>query len=258
MEQSTHKPWHEQDAFWQTFEATIFDEERKKLAPAEIEAIVDLLALEPGQHVCDLCCGVGRHTLELSRRRYRVTAMDRTERYLDVAHRHAAAAGLDVEFVRDDMRHFCRRDTFDVVLNLFTSFGYFDAQVDDRRTVENAYRSLKPGGVLLMELMGKEIIARIFQPRDWHQTDEGLVLYERTIVDDWSQIENRWILIRDGRRHEWRFRHRVYSATELRGLLADCGFSQVKVYGDLNGAPYDEKAERLVIVGYKWKAQRTR
>jgi SAM-dependent methyltransferase len=212
---------------------------------------VKLLALESGQHVCDLCCGIGRHSLELAHRGFRVTAVDRTEQYLDEARRQAETAGLEIEFVQDDMRHFCRREAFDAVLNMFTSFGYFDAQADDRRTVENAYRSLKPGGTLLVEVIGKEIVARIFQPRDWQDTSDGIVLYERKVVDDWSRIENRWILVRDGRQHEWGFQHRIYAATELSGLLTDCGFTRVEAYGDLNGAAYDEKAERLVVVGYK-------
>lgn len=251
MDEQTHGPWHEQDAFWQTFESVIFDKERLDLAPSEVEDIVRLLALEPGHKVCDLCCGVGRHSAELARRGFAVTAVDRTRRYLESARGRARDGGPGIEFVREDMRDFCRPDSFDAVLNLFTSFGYFGARADDRRVVENAHRSLRPGGRFLIDVIGKEIIARIFQPRNWHPTADGFVLYERKVADNWSQIENRWILIEDGRQREWNFSHRVYSATELCTLLKDSGFRKVQACGDLDGAPYDEKAERLVVVGYK-------
>jgi SAM-dependent methyltransferase len=251
MDEQTRGPWYEQDGFWQTFEPAIFDEQRLSLAAEEVEQIIALLALEPGRHVCDLWCGVGRHTLELARRGLVVTAVDRTRRYLESARSGARQAGLEIEFVQEDMRDFSRSEAFDAVVNVFTSFGYFDAQADDRRVVENAYRSLRPGGRLLLDMVGKEIIARIFQSRDWHETSAGTVLYDRKVAQDWSRIENRWILIKDGHMHEWRFSHQVYSAAELHTLLGGCGFRNMQAFGGLQGTPYDEKAERLVVVGYK-------
>ena len=251
MTEQTRKAWYEQDGFWQTFEATIFDAERRALAPTEVERVIELLALEPGQRICDLCCGVGRHSLEMARRGFQVTAVDRTERYIEEARRVGKAEGLAIEFVREDMRDFCRPDTFDAMLNLFTSFGYFDAQRDDRRTLENAYRSLRKGGRLILDLMSKEIMARLFGPRDWRRVDGGILLEDRKIVDDWGRIENTWTLIKDGEQKQGFFSHRLYSATELRRLLEACGFRDVAAYGSLAGVPYDEKAERLVIVGRK-------
>lgn len=251
MTEQTRKPWHEQDGFWQTFGPVIFDEQRKGLAAGEVEHIVALLGLEQPQRVCDLCCGVGRHSIELARRGFILTAVDRTEHYLAAARAQAEQAGVEIELVHEDMRTFCRPEAFDVVLNLFTSFGYFDARWDDRRAVENAHRSLQPGGQLLIDMIGKEIAARIFRQRDWRPVDGGFLLEERRIVDDWSRIENRWILLQNGRQHDGWFSHRLYSAEELRCLLLDCGFATVRVHGALDGRPYDEKAERLVVVARK-------
>lgn len=251
MTKQTKKPWHEQDGFWDAFGPVIFDRQRQALAPGEIERLITLLDLRPDQAICDLCCGVGRHSLELARRGFTVTAVDRTQRYLEQAKSVAKTEGLEIEFIQADMRDFCRPEAFNVVLNLFTSFGYFDAQRDDRQAIENAHRSLKTGGRLVLDLMGKEIIARVFTPRDWHPVDGGMMLEQRTIADGWTRIENRWILIKDGRPHEWTFSHRLYSAAELRGLLEDCRFSQTDVYGTLDGSPYDEKAERMLIIARK-------
>jgi len=251
MKEQTVRPWHERDGFWQTFEPVIFDAERRGLAPKEVEQLIDLLHLEPGQRICDLCCGIGRHSLELAGRGFDVTAVDRTERYLQAARRQAEAANLNIEFVHQDMRNFCREQSFDAVLNLFTSFGYFDARWDDRHVLDNIHRCLRPGGRLLVDVIGKEIVARIFRARDWHRLDDRIVLYERRVVDDWSRMENRWILIENGRQHEWSFSHRLYSATELRELFDHSGFGDVAVYGTLTGKPYDEKADRLVVVGRK-------
>jgi len=245
------KPWHEQDEFWEAFEPALFAQTRSSAAPIEVDSSVSLLQLQPGMRILDLCCGPGRHSLELARRGFRVTAVDRTRRYLDKAAAQAAKEGLQIEFIQEDMRTFCRPNTFDAVLNLFSSFGYFEDPQEDRQVATNISRSLKPGGALIMEMMGKEVLARIFQERSWHEEDGVLILEERRIRSGWDWIDTRWILFQDGRRIEKTLSLRLYSAAELTSLLATCGFARSEVYGDLAGSLYDHTAKRLVVVGDK-------
>jgi hypothetical protein len=101
--------------------------------------------------------------------------------------------------------------------------------------------------------MGKEVIARIFRERDWHEVNGTIVLEERKVCRNWSWMENRWIMIKDGKMEEYKISHRLYSAAELTALLNDCGFNAIDVYGDLTGAPYDHTAKRLVLVAHKGK-----
>jgi len=161
------------------------------------------------------------------------------------------AEGLKVEFVQSDMRTFCRPDAFDAVVNLFTSFGYFEDPEDDRQVAMNMYRSLKPGGAFLIDMMGKEVLARIFRERDWYEEDGVLVLQERKVSKSWSWMENRWIIFKDDNRTELNLSHRIYSAVELTSLLAECGFTHVDAYGNLEGSAYDHLARRLVVVARK-------
>jgi SAM-dependent methyltransferase len=247
------KPWHEDDEFWGTFTRTLFSEQRWENAPKEVEGIIALLGIEPGAHVLDLCCGVGRHSLEMARLGYRVTGVDRTREYLDLARQKAADEGLEVEFLEGDMRTFRRPGAFDAIVNLFTSFSFFEDPNEDKKVVVNVQQSLRPGGMFLIDLMGKENIARIFLQHDWHEEEDGtLMLQERKVSEDWSWMENRWIQIkRSGKRKEYIFSHRLYSATELKNLLKECGFNDVRAHGDFKGAPYDQNAKRLVVLGRK-------
>ena len=245
------KRWHEQDEFWNTFAPTLFTEEHWSRAPEEVEHVISLLGIKAGARVLDLCCGTGRHSLELVRRGFRVTGVDRTQRYLDSASEQADEEGLEIEFVLDDMRTFCRADVFDAVINVYTAFGYFEDQEDDRQVVMNVFRSLRSGGVFLLDMMSKEVLARKFRERDWREEDGVLILQEREIARNWSWIENRWILLKGSERTEFRLSHRLYSATELASLLTTCGFGQVEAYGDLEGGAYDHTASRLVVVGRK-------
>jgi len=251
MKKTKEKPWHEQDAFWQTFAPVIFTNKRMSAASEEVEQLISLLDLQPGANICDFCCGTGRHSLELARRQFQATGVDRTAFYLQKARNKANAEGLNIEFIQEDVRNFCRPNSFDAVINLFTSFGYFEDPVDDKRVLQNIYKSLKNSGKLLIELMGKEVLARIFRERDWRDEDGIIILEERKVAANWDLIENRWVILKDGKKHEYRFSHRLYSAVELCSLLSKCGFEQTDVYGDLSGSSYDHTAKRLVVVANK-------
>jgi SAM-dependent methyltransferase len=244
-------PWHEQDFFWETAAPVMFTERRWANTPVEVDKLFSLLEIKQGAHILDLGCGVGRHSLELARRGFMVTGVDRTKRYLEQASEKAAQEGLDIEFVHEDMRTFCRPDTFDATLSMFTSFSYFEDPEEDRKVVMNVYQSLKQGGVFLLETHGKESLAPIFQESNWHEQNGILVLQEHKVTNNWSWMENRWIIIKDDKRTEFKVTHRLYAATEMVSLLTGCGFKHVDVFGDLAGSPYDHTARRLVVVAHK-------
>jgi SAM-dependent methyltransferase len=179
--------------------------------------------------------------------------VDRTARYLATAQAAATRAGLMVEFVQEDMRHFHRPAAFDLALNLFSSFGYFEDVAEDLQVLRHLHVSLKPGGQVLLEMAGKEVLARTFQPRTWHrhaERDEYL-LEERIVRDGWSWIENHWIWICGATQNVFTFGIRLYSGGELTALLSEAGFSAVQLYGSLAGTPYDHTAQRLVAVATK-------
>lgn len=248
--------WYEQDDFWKTWAPFMFSKERWEDAPDEVNNLIALLAIKPNSSVLDLCCGPGRHALEFARRGFSVTGVDRTKRYLEEARKRAEKEKLKLELVQKDMRRFRRPGKFDAALNLFTSFGFFEDQKDDQLMASNVYDSLKDGGVFVIDIIGKEILARIFRERDWQERDGAIMLEERTVSKDWTWMENRWILIKDGQTLEFRFSHRPYSAAELTRLLADSGFAETEVYGSLAGTPYDHQAKRLVVVARKGKQKR--
>ena len=103
-----------------------------------------------------------------------------------------------------------------------------------------------------MDLMGREVIARIFNARDWTELEDGGMLLEhREVLDHWTRLRTRWIFLRDGAQHDHSFEHHCYAADELRELLTRGGFDAVSVFGNLKSAPYDHRAERLIIKALK-------
>ncbi len=251
MEKTKQTIWHEDDLFWETFGPEMFNAERLQSASTEVDQLTELLKLKQESEILDLCCGIGRHSLALARKGFAVTGLDRTESYIVRARQQVNNEPLSINFIIGDVRRFCQLDSYDAVINMFTAFGYFEDQADDMRVLINAHASLKNGGKLLIDIMGKEILARIYQEREWHESDNGIFLRESEVDCAWSWIKNRWLLIKDGKKYEHKFGHRIYSAVELSNLLYRAGFSQVEVYGSLDGAPYDHEAQRLVLVAVK-------
>ena len=243
--------WHEQREFWASFADVMFSPQRRRAAAGEVDQLLALTGLKPGAAVLDLACGPGRHSLELARRGFLVTGVDRTTAYLEEAGGAAREEGLDVEFVLEDMRDFVRPQAFDAVVNLYTSFGYFEDPEDDRRVVNNVCCSLRAGGSFVIETHGREELDRSFHPRDLSELADGsLFLEERALAPD-GALQTRWTILGGDQRVEASFTVRYYAGPELVAMLHGCGFAGVKIYGALDGSPYDETARGLVAVATK-------
>ena len=246
--------WFDDDALWECVESFLFSQFRSaESAVREVEQILGLVYPPHCAPVLDLCCGPGRNALEFSRRGFRVTGVDRTIRYIEKARAAAASEGLPVEFILDDMRRFRRPAAFAPALNLFSSFGYFTDPEENLEVLRNLHESLMPGGTVLLEMTGKEQLARDFKPHTWHRHPAGdeYLLEERVVRDGWSLLENHWIYVRGREQKVFTWTIRLYSGAELMDLLYKVGFSVVHLYGSLAGTPYDHTTQRLVAVAVK-------
>ena len=243
--------WFENEDFWKVLFPFIFPSEKMDNAAEEVDSILTLTGCEEGT-VLDLCCGPGRHSVALANRGAKVTGVDRSAFLLERAASHALASGVDVEWVRQDMRRFVRPETFDLVLNMFTSFGYFDDKDEDLLVLRNVIDSLRPGGIFVIEMASKEWLARVFQPTTSEKSaDGGLLVQRHEVFDDWSRVRNEWIVLKDGQTTTFKFHHTIYSAQELKDRLSQVGFEHVRAFGDLSGGEFGFESTSLVMVAEK-------
>lgn len=241
--------WFEDDAAWARFEPVLFTPDRLAAAPHEAAQVEALLGLGRGDRVLDLCCGVGRHALELARRGYEMVAVDRTRGFLARLRERRDLERLPIEVVCQRMDRFRRPGAFAAALSLYTSFGYHDDPEQDRATLANVRASLRPGGRLLMQLLGRDQVLTRFRARaTWRLDGDRHVIEETALIDDGRRTSNCWTLVDGSGRHAFRFRLTLYSADELERLLRACGFAGVTLYGDLDGHPYGAEAAQLVAV----------
>lgn len=243
--------WHEDEDFWRTLYPYMFTEEKFHSAEAEVEKVLELASVS-ARDVLDLACGPGRHALPLAAHGLRVTGVDRSEFLLSKARARATERGLSIEWLKEDMRRFQRQEAFDLALSLYTSFGYFEADDDNLKVLRNVCRSLREGGALVLEMNGKESLARRFQPTRLREYEDNALLVDRADIEQgWRRVRSEWILIRDDDVRTFKFSVRLYSGEELENALKAAGFDEVRLYGDLDGRDYGADATRLVAVAVR-------
>ncbi|MEU2688000.1 class I SAM-dependent methyltransferase [Streptomyces hygroscopicus] len=242
----THTGGFQDDEFWTEFYDFLFSEQRF----AQAEQLLDtspLLAFPRGARVLDLCCGPGVFTVPLARRGYEVTGVDRSPAMLDRARKLAAETGATVRYVRADVVEYTEPEAFDVVLNMFTSFGYFEDPADNVRVLHRMHAALAPGGTLVLDVAGKELLARKVVPPKVVRRGDDLLVQTDTVLDDWARLHSDWVLVRGDRVDRAGLVWFVYSAVELRAMAEEAGFGRIEVFGGFDGRPYDQDAERLVL-----------
>ena len=241
------KPWYE--AF---FGPDYLKQYQHETTPAEVEGVEKILHLRRGSRVLDLACGTGRHSIELAKRGYQVVGYDLSEPLLKVARAAARKASARVTFARGDMRDLPYRGEFDAVINLFTSFGYFDRPEEDRKVLARVARALKPRGKCLMERFNRESLATVLPSQSWQvRDDRSVILYEDTFDILRGRYETRQIVIDRAGTREHNASVRAYTFPELKEFLDAAGLFVHRVLGGLDLSPYTARSRRIVLYAVK-------
>lgn len=224
-------------------------------ARRQVDFLLDSMEVLPSSAVLDLGCGDGRHSLELARRGYRVTGLDLSEDLLERARRRTADEGLDINFIRGDMRDPPGISAYDLVVNFFTSFGYFQEDGENARVLEAIARSLRPGGRFLMDYLNREYVISTLVPAD-SRTVEGMdVEQRRWITGDPSAAGghvriNKQVRIReDGAERSYDESVRMYTLEELAEMMDRAGLTVTRTYGDFDGSPPGADLPRNILIG---------
>jgi SAM-dependent methyltransferase len=216
---------------------------------AEATAAVELADAAAGAEILDGPCGFGRHSIPLAEAGYRVTGIDRSPTQIAEAKKRAGEREWP-RFLEADYRELPFEDaSFDAVLNLFSSLGY-RGEEETRAAFAEFKRVLRPGRALVFETMHRDRLMSVFRERDWEELpDGGLLLEERSFDPVASGVQAKHRLIRaDGRRTEFEYQLRVYTATEIEAMLSEAGFANVEFFGGLLEREPLSREHRLVAV----------
>ena len=206
---------------------------------AEVSALVEAAGLKPEDRVLDLCCGQGRHSIELGRRGFaHVTGIDRSRYLIRLARRRARSMNLPVSFHEGDGRKFrLPREPYDCVAIMGNSFGYFDVSDDDRAVLERVHRALATGGKLVLDLTDGDWMRTHYEPRSWEWIDENqFVCRERSLSEDGDRLISREVVVHaeKGVIADQFYAERLYNVESITRLLEGSGFTDVQVHTALH------------------------
>ena len=216
----------------------------------EVDFIRDVLELQPGNVVLDLCCGNGRHGQCLAKQNVTVIGLDSSRFLLDEARKNMLSTEYGIHFIEGDMRRIPLKPTCDAVINLFTSFGFFDEE-ENRQVLSEVAAVLKPGGKFLLDYWNPHTVIQLDGTRNWWWiSDAVLALAEVEYRPESGQLSDYRTVIEltTGDVRKTVNRLRFYFPTELKSILDGVGLEVCATYGDFDYSPFLIDARRMITV----------
>ena len=220
-------------------------------AGREIEAVRSLLNLTENDLVLYLCCGPGRHDSPLARMGCRVIGLDYSMELLKLAREGIQPGSPYPVYVRADARKIPFRDeAFDVVLNLFTSFGYFSDE-ENRGFIRSIARLLKPGGRYYIDYLNPRRVKNNLAEESTRERD-GITITEKRRIDPFSRRIEKTILLRLEDHVQMFYESvRLYEKEEMLAILETAGLGVEPILGASSGEPFGPESERMIFYGKK-------
>jgi D-alanine-D-alanine ligase len=199
---------------------------------SDVDLLLSSVWLQKDSFVLDLCCGQGRHTMELASRGYKnLTGLDRSNYLIRLARKRAKTQGYNINFMEGDARKIrVKESSMDCVIVMGNSFGYFEKQEDDKAVLNSIKRALKSNGTLVLDIVDGEWMKTHYEPRSWEWIDAShFVCRERSLATDGRRIISREVVTNSeiGVITDQFYAERVYSLAEIKELLEDLGFTDV-------------------------------
>ncbi len=212
--------------------------EDMQITRKEVDLFTDILGLEKNMVILDLACGQGRHSLELARRGFKnVNGLDRSHYLIRKAKNISSTEQLNTSFREGDARKLpYPADTFDVVMILGNSFGYFESTEDDIKILKEVFRVLKPFGKFLIDVADGHYLRDNYNPRSWEWIDnKHFVCRERSLASDNQRLISREVIsnINKGVIVDQFYAERLYNKESLTEMFDRTGYSQVTFHGNL-------------------------
>jgi SAM-dependent methyltransferase len=252
-----YEDWFDSDAYELVYRQRGLDDARRL-----IDLIEQTAGPEPGSTILDVACGRGRHAILLAQRGYRVSGVDLAPNAIRTARQRAARSDVEIDFHVADMRDLPFDEEFDGVVNLFTSFGYFDDDDQHRLAIRQMAAALRPGGWLVQDFLNARHAVDNLVPEDERALEPATsggptLLRQRRWVHDGP----------DGRRLKKRIElcctdHpagepdtfvftesvRLLERADFEAMYADAGLRTEAIFGDYDGASHGPQSPRLILL----------
>lgn len=236
-----YKDWFSSDEYLNLY--THRDEE-------DAEKLLELILTETNPvknaSILDAACGAGRHSINLASRGYNVVGFDLSKSLLRMAKQVASKKNVDVDLFCGDLRLISLNKKFDLILNLFTSFGYFPNDEENFAFIRTAYNLLKEECFYVLDFLNSNYILN-------HLVPETVTEYENKKIIERRRIEGnrvlKQIIIQNGMSQDSYLESvQLYSKEKIVSEFEQIGFNLVKEFGDYDGNIFNaESSQRLIL-----------
>ena len=208
------------------------------------------IVLENGSKVLDLACGAGRHSILFAKNGFDVTAVDISDNLLNVARKTAEEFKLNINFIKNDLRKLDLTDKFHLIINLFTSFGYFESDDENDEVIKISSQHLVDNGYFVMDFFNIIYLKNNLIPISYDKIEDGIIKQERAM--EGNRIVKKIIITRSAVEKRYFESVRTFTKDELTFLFEDNGLKVQSIYGDYLGNNFEEESSpRIIIIAKK-------
>jgi len=247
----TETDWFEEwfdSALYEQMYAHRDEEEAERLA----DLIKELIPPESCHHVLDLGCGRGRHSLKLAERGYTVTGIDLSPNAIEQARSKAEKLELNnVHFQTGDMRTPLTQN-FDLIVNLFTTFGYFENDTENKAVLDSIHNMLNTDGYLIIDFLNAYYVKKNLKPQEAGSLDGLEYKIERSLEN--GSVQKSIQFYHEGQDNTKTYHEKVklYDRTWFKKELNNRNFEVEKIMGNYNGEAFSkDESPRLIIIARK-------
>lgn len=229
----------------------LYPHRNEKEASRFVQTIWNRLKLEAGVTVCDLPCGPGRHSIAFARLGAQVTGLDLSDVMVRLAQESVAGMYPQPRFLRGDLRELPFSTEFELVINIFTSFGYFNEEAENERVFSELTRILLSDGILLIDTVNPLWLIDNFVAEDTIKTDIFEADIKKELVEDNRRVIKSIQLTRQGQTRHITESVRLYRQEDFEGFVMRHGLHLLDFWGDYDGHPYSKTTPRLILLARK-------
>jgi SAM-dependent methyltransferase len=245
MEPDWYRRWFDQRYL------DVYGHRDEREAARLVDTLLKRLPLPGRALIYDIACGSGRHARRLADRGHRVVGIDLSRSLLGVA-AGDRSGGPFPHYVRADMRRLPLTGGTrgaDLVINLFTAFGYFHQEAENIEAFLQMAHALKPGGRLVLDYLNRSRVIGSLVPDDEQQQGGIMIRQQRRLVDDAKRIEKQITLtFSDGGVEAYRESVRLYGRDDLERLAGQAGLEPQMWWGDYDGGDFTPSSPRCILI----------
>lgn len=215
-----------------------------------VKLILSNVQISSDASILDAACGAGRYSIKFAELGFNVTGFDLSSTLLEIAKSEAEKRNLKINFKLSDIREFFTSEKYDLVVSLFTSFGYFDSDDENFMFINNAYKMLSDNGYYVLDYLNKEFLENNLVGNTEKKIEDKNIFESRQIRN--NRVEKKIKIVKDNNSSEYLESVKLYSYHQLIEKFNAIGFKEIKTFGDYEGNDYHSKtSERCIIIFQK-------